>query len=613
MLRRWNTHLFIWMTCIVMPLVANTTYGETLHGAVEYTLKTNPHVLISIKQRLQADQRFKESRAGFLPTIDVGGQWGPERTKNFSTVQQSVDLVRRNRSFELTENIFRGYETIFNIKADLARISASAYRVNDTSQNTALAVIEVYLNVMRTRSLLAVAQQNVNAHKRTAKIIALRVEKGLSNAAELQQSQGRLALAESNLYNEINNYQDAISEYIEVVGKSPEDLQLSPQLISHQENITKDNAIEIALKKNPTLISTQFNLFEAVARHKATYSAYFPSVDIVLSSNHGENVGGLEGDNFNDSAYVRMNFNLYRGGEDLAKLRQTAYQKEEAFEEIRKTQREVTKNTSLAWSAWQIDKIQIAQLKTHMVKSKFVVGAFKMQYVVSKRTLVDLLNAESEYFTARRSYIDGRFSLILNHYRLLNQMGILLEKLNISLPKTAYTPDEAHQRRVEEWRRQEAIAEQESYHKPGSHPALQQTLTAIPAPSKSLPIPKQTEQQLPSSENVSETSKVSLPIQIENEPKERIHLPGLGELFDYLSKLSPPIASSQHPLTKHPVTHQVPPVWFSLANQILPMPKATPKKPLSLPGPNTIINSEPLLGAPVSLKTPNKTRLLPEP
>ena len=436
MSHRWG--LFPAVFFVVCLFSAGSSPAETLHSAVQYTLDTNPDVLISIKQRLAANQRFKQNRAGFFPSLDVNGDTGKERSKNFSTFQREVSLNRRNIMATLTENVFNGYGTYFNVRADLARINSAAYNVNNTAQNTALAVAEAYLNVLRTRKLVAIARNNVKAHRRTAYMISRRVEKGISRKSELQQAQGRLALSESNLYSEINNYQDAIAMYIQVVGKEPSNLKL-PTYQMRLQPLSRRRAVSIAVQRNPAISSEQYKLYAAIAAHKATYAPDYPSVDVVLSSARGKNVNGIVGDNYDDSGFVQLNYNLFRGGADMARQKETAYQKEQAFEEIHKIEREVIENTMTAWNSWQITKLRLPKLKEHMVKSRFVINAYRKQYVVGKRTLIDLLNAESEYFSANRAYIDGQFSLILSHYRLFNRMGLLLDYLKIPLPATAYT------------------------------------------------------------------------------------------------------------------------------------------------------------------------------
>ncbi len=421
-----------WLCVIAVNLFSFTAaVADSLRDTVQYTLDTNPDVLISIQQRLQANQQLKHNKAEFYPVADLYGELGRERSKNFSTLQDYLSLTRSDASLSITENLFKGYQTYFNVRADLARISSAAYHVKDTSQNTALAVSEVYLNVLRTKELVAIAERNVQVHRRTFRIIAKRTVKGLSSQSDCAQAEGRYALAQSNLYTEINTAKDATASYIQVVGKPPKNLRIPAEKIPF---ITASpiQAAQVALKHNPAIKSARYNLYAAIAAHRATYSGDYPSFDLVLRSRRGRNIDGLVGDNFEDTAFLQLSWNLFRGGADLALQKESAYQKEEAFQEIRNAERDTIESTRLAWNELQTALQQLPKLRTHQVKSRFVVDAYTKQYVAGKRTLLDLLNVENEYFSASRAYINGKYNILLAKYRLLNSMGLLLSAFQIT-------------------------------------------------------------------------------------------------------------------------------------------------------------------------------------
>ena len=62
-------------------------------------------------------------------------------------------------------------------------------------------------------------------------------------------------------------------------------------------------------------------------------------------------------------------------------------------------------------------------------------GLFSLD--IGQRTLLDLLDSENEFFTARSTYINGKFIEMGARYRILNAMGQLLTTLDVAPPEQA--------------------------------------------------------------------------------------------------------------------------------------------------------------------------------
>ena len=60
--------------------------------------------------------------------------------------------------------------------------------------------------------------------------------------------------------------------------------------------------------------------------------------------------------------------------------------------------------------------------------------AYKAQYEIGKRTLLDLMNTESEMFQAKSALISGMYTVEQADYRLLAVMGGILKLFNVSSP-----------------------------------------------------------------------------------------------------------------------------------------------------------------------------------
>jgi adhesin transport system outer membrane protein len=64
-------------------------------------------------------------------------------------------------------------------------------------------------------------------------------------------------------------------------------------------------------------------------------------------------------------------------------------------------------------------------------------ASYASQFDIGQRTLLDLLDSENEYFTARSTYANGKYIEIAARYRILNAMGQLLSNLDVAPPEEA--------------------------------------------------------------------------------------------------------------------------------------------------------------------------------
>jgi adhesin transport system outer membrane protein len=72
-------------------------------------------------------------------------------------------------------------------------------------------------------------------------------------------------------------------------------------------------------------------------------------------------------------------------------------------------------------------------LLRYSTASAQVVTSYRLQFSIGQRTLLDVLNAENESFSARASQFTGAYAVTLGEVRVLAAMGRLLEILGVAV------------------------------------------------------------------------------------------------------------------------------------------------------------------------------------
>jgi outer membrane protein, adhesin transport system len=414
--------------------------AETLKEVVTYAIETNPQVVSVAKRRDAADYAIDAARGGYFPKADFLYGKGRERSQNPTTIAANptdswVSLNRKQEALIVNQMLFDGFGVKGEVDRRRAISESTAHRVYGTAEEIALQAIEAYLDVMKNRELAGFAKENLAAHQKTFNQVKLRSDKGVGRRADLDQIDARLALAISNLASAESNLRDSEITYLRVVGKAPVNLTMPPV----PQNIPRsvDEAVKIGQENHPILRSAQSDVDAAQAQREIARSFISPRVELEASYSNNRNIDGLDGPNRDRMLMLWLKWNVFRGGFDYYRLKETGLQINEATEIARNTNRQVESAVRLAYNAFSTARDRLPSLERYVKSSDTTRASYASQFDIGQRTLLDLLDSENEYFTARSTYTNGKFIEVAARYRILNAMGQLLSNLDVAPPEEA--------------------------------------------------------------------------------------------------------------------------------------------------------------------------------
>ncbi|ABI37461.1 type I secretion outer membrane protein, TolC family [Shewanella sp. MR-4] len=444
--------LAIVLSVILLPLSAQS---QTLEQAVAYTLDTNPDLRVAFNRFKAREEQVNQAIAGYMPTIDVTGGYGYEQTDSVSTRRRPnvgdvdsdgvAELNRGEFGVSLKQMLFDGFYTSSEVDRYSFEASADQWALLAAAEDMALDVSKVYLNYLRTDEVLKLAEKNLNSHKEIYEQIKQRTDSGLGSTADLSQITGRLARANANVISARNNLLDAKAQFIRVIAADPVDLI---QPVPDADLLPKDlnSGLSDAQENHPILKSAANDIRAAENERSSVQASYYPQVSLELNGNWNNDVGGEDGvsalasqnvGGYNNDlvAMVRVRYNLFAGGKDLAREKETAYKLGEAKEIRQRAQREVVEGVNLAWNAYEMLAPQKQYIRDHVMAAKDTQSAYAQQFNLGQRSLLDLLDTENELFEARKDYLQAEYDEIIAKYRVLNSTGRLLDSLKVTRPE----------------------------------------------------------------------------------------------------------------------------------------------------------------------------------
>lgn len=204
---------------------------------------------------------------------------------------------------------------------------------------------------------------------------------------------------------------------------------------------TRSQVLPAALAAHPAVRAARANVSAAEAEVGLAASAYLPTVNLEVSALTSE-------DRFRDTyqdyrATVRGRWNLFRGGTDEASRLAAAARVEQARDELRATEYRITQELSVAANQLLAARDRLDALRLYADAIVAARAAYVRQFTIGQRTLLDLVNAQDEAFSARTQVVTAELSELFSAYRVFAASGRLLEALDVPLPEAAVAAGES--------------------------------------------------------------------------------------------------------------------------------------------------------------------------
>jgi outer membrane protein, adhesin transport system len=429
----------------LLALACSAAFGQSnspMATAVQQAIETNPEVTAKFNAFKASVDEIDIANGGLKPRLDLSGEIGrtTDRLTNRSPENQSLN--RTGLALTITQLLWDGNATT----QEVARLGhtrmARYFDFIDASEQAALEASRAFQDVLRYRRLVQLAEENYVQHRYAYDQIDSRVKAGVGRGVDLEQAGARLALAESNLVTERANLHDVTERYRRIVGSLPP-ANLPPTLsMGKQLPSSGSAAMAAAATGNPVVAAAIENMRATRSQADSRKGAYQPRVEARLRAGAGNNFDGIQDQKHDVNAQIAFTWNLYNGGSDDARQRQSANLINQAADLRDKACRDTRQTVAIAYNDVRKLNEQLGYLDLNVVAIGKARDAYRQQFDIGQRSLLDLLNAENELYTAKRAYAQASYDHEIAQVRTFAGMGNLLATLGLSrTDATALAPE----------------------------------------------------------------------------------------------------------------------------------------------------------------------------
>ena len=414
--------------------------AQDLKSYAQKAVVNNPEVTARYNALRAALDEIDVARGAYYPRLDLLANTGRQSSESTIATTGNQDFTRNGVGLELNQILWDGLATYNEVRRLGHGSLVRFFEFIEASEIIALESARAYYDVQRFRELVVIAELNYIQHKQTFDQIEQRFKSGVGRGVDMEQAAARLALADSNLINETSNLHDVTARFQRIIGESPA-LQLpAAPFPAAGFPASREEAVKLALLRQAGIIASTENVRAVQAQLDVRRSAFQPKLEARLRDSNGRNLDGSLGAKSSNVAELVLSWNLFNGGSDMARVRQFANALNNAKDLRDKSCRDVRQTLSIAYNDAGKLVEQIKYLTLQVQATEKARDAYRKQFDIGQRSLLDLLNSENELYQAKRALINATYDREIAYARVHNATGGLLPQLGLSRMDTGEIP-----------------------------------------------------------------------------------------------------------------------------------------------------------------------------
>jgi outer membrane protein len=430
--------LALWMFSLVILALGQVQAEETqnLQQIYQQALTQDP-ILASAKSGNRAMQeKLVQGNALYLPTINFNAGATASQTDIKYIGSSSVFRNGGRETFEgysygvnLNQPIYRK-----QIQAQLAQAKSQVEQSDKqlllAQQNLILRSSKAYFDVLMAQDKIELIQAQKNAISKQLEQAKANFDVGTATITDFNEAQARFDLVQAQEIAAMSDLEVKKRAIQSIVGQMPAKLNavrddLKPQM---PEPVAMDKWVEIASQTNLMIAIQQQSLEIATQEVERQNAGHLPTLDAIASYTDryaNGSANGFGSDLQDATIGLQLQIPLYQGGAIASRIREAVANKQKAMDDLVAARRQAELDTRQGYLDLVSVVSQIKAYEQALSSSQSQLDSTMLGYEVGVRTSVDVLNAQQQFFTAKRDLLQSRYAYLMNILSLKSAVGLL--------------------------------------------------------------------------------------------------------------------------------------------------------------------------------------------
>jgi len=404
----------------------STFIDQNLKTALEYVYANHPALKAKREELKATDEGVAQAVSGFRPNVSAGLSKGRQRVGDAADTWNYGDT--KARTLDVEQPIFNGGGTIASFKAAKENVKAKRAELSALEQQTLYDAVVAYTDVVEKQAVLALNQKNVDVLTQQLSATKARFDVGMLTITDVAQATSRLATAQSSERQSIGDLEVAKATFKRVIGyDAPAKIDMPPVPVAIPSDMVQAN--EIAKSNSPILEAAKRSEKAAENNIYVNGAAILPSVTLqgTMSRSDGVSSGftGALSHISSDAVKLNVSIPIYQSGAEWSRLRAARNVAQQAKFNTMDTHEAVVESVATAWESFKTAQAIIISNESAVNAAETALDGVRKENEFGVRTVLDVLDAEQESFTAKVELIKAQRAEKIMAYRLIATVGKL--------------------------------------------------------------------------------------------------------------------------------------------------------------------------------------------
>ena len=426
----------------MLLVYASSAWAQSLNDELGGLLLSHPQIESRQQSAAAAKEGVAVARAGYLPTVRLLGDSGPEWVSSVDRTTNQGNAFFRGREtlgVTATQHLFDGMATDASVEAAKASRRIAGADLRTIRQNALLEGASAYLLVLRSLELIQFATDSERMVREQLNLEDERVQKGGGISSDVLAAKQRLQTAKEARVHFQGDLQAATAKYLQVFGHPPETAKMSePPVPASLVPDTVESAVAVSVEENPTVETANHAIDLAQERRNAADAGYFPNLDLVSRWDYSDGQAGIDGMRRDWSVLVTASWEVFSGFKTQSAVAQAAHEHGASQDNLRYAIRKAEEQVRTSWYKMLNARERVDLLDNAAALAEEVWAATKRRREAGKATVREVLDEETRINDARIGYTAAYFDWVTATYELLAAMGRLeVDTLTVAQPASS--------------------------------------------------------------------------------------------------------------------------------------------------------------------------------
>jgi outer membrane protein len=402
---------------------------QVAHFQRDALVEARPQAIAQWLPQISANASAQRERVGFDSGAASLGTQAADCALSSTANSQRCYGTAHTLGLNMSQTLW-SFQSFSQLKEANFQVAAAEASYQGAQQNLLLRVAQAYFGILSAADQLATNIAEREAFSTLLNQAKSRQQTGVGPRSDVDQAQAFYDATEQSVIDARNALDDANLALTEIVGQHVEGvapLREDIPLLS-PEPASADDWVVSARQDNFDVRTAQLNMEAAERDIGVQRGRGLPTIQLTGSGSKITQDDVLGGNQRLDTIGVSFNWPLFQGGAIASAVRQSRAVYRQSQSNYESVQRDTERQTRAAFRGIVSGIQRIGASRRAVDSGERAVEAMRRNVEFGTGTEFELLDAQNNYYTARRAYAQARYDYLTAVLTLKQQAGRLTEQ-----------------------------------------------------------------------------------------------------------------------------------------------------------------------------------------